>query len=140
MISANIPNDVRKAIYRRDGYACALCGDPRHLHIHHAIPRSSGGGNSPRNLITLCRYCHSMAHGTNLVTDVWLSADEVRQYAEEVQQNAVEYLADLYATAFPESVGLFSEFEVYDYDGNPDMRDIAKSECRVCSHVHGRGW
>ena len=25
MISANIPTSTRKAIYRRDGYRCALC-------------------------------------------------------------------------------------------------------------------
>ena len=25
MISANIPNNIRKMVYRRDGYRCALC-------------------------------------------------------------------------------------------------------------------
>lgn len=139
MISANVPNNVRKAVYRRDGYACALCGDPRHLHIHHAIPRSSGGGNTPRNLIALCRYCHSMAHGTNLLeSQVWLSREETRQYAEEVSQNAVEYLADMYASIFPDP-GLFDPLETVDYSER-DVVETALKECRITAHVHGRGW
>lgn len=89
MISASIPNDVRRAIYRRDGYACALCGDPRDLNIHHVIPRSHGGGNGHHNLICLCRYCHAAAHGFDLA-DNGLTA-------EWVEQAAVEYVSDMYA-------------------------------------------
>ena len=54
MISANIPNSVRKAIYKRDGYRCALCDSNRGLQIHHVMKRSQGGSDSPHNLITLC--------------------------------------------------------------------------------------
>lgn len=139
MFSANIPNEVRRAVYRRDGFACALCGDPRFLHIHHVIPRSSGGGNTPRNLIALCRYCHAMAHGVNLLeSELWLDKDECRQYAEEVQQNCVEYVADLYASAFPDP-GIFSEFDVYDYDNDPGTVDMALGECLVTGAVKRRG-
>lgn len=90
MISANIPNPIRKAIYQRDGYAC-LCGDNRHLHIHHVLPRSSGGGNDPSNLVTLCRYCHSVAHGVYLEP-----AAEGGISPDDVEQAAVEYLSDMY--------------------------------------------
>ena len=41
MISANIPTSTRKAIYRRDGYRCALCDSTQYLQIHHIIPRRS---------------------------------------------------------------------------------------------------
>ena len=44
--AANIPAATRRAVYRRDGYRCALCDDVRGLQIHHAMPRSVGG--SPR--------------------------------------------------------------------------------------------
>lgn len=54
MISANIPTSTRKAIYRRDGYRCALCDSMQYLQIHHIIPRGKGGNNEPDNLITLC--------------------------------------------------------------------------------------
>ncbi len=33
MISANIPTSTRKAIYRRDGYRCALCDSTQYLQI-----------------------------------------------------------------------------------------------------------
>lgn len=89
MISASIPNDIRKAIYHRDGFACALCGDPRHLQIHHVRPRRFNGGNSPMNLITLCRYCHGNAHGIHL--------SELVIEPEEVEQACVEYVSDMYA-------------------------------------------
>lgn len=40
--AANIPTATRRAVYRRDGYRCALCDDVRGLQIHHAMPRSVG--------------------------------------------------------------------------------------------------
>ena len=46
MISANLTKEVRKAVYKRDGYTCALCDSPRGLQVHHAIPRSEGGGTA----------------------------------------------------------------------------------------------
>ena len=90
MISANIDRETRKAVYRRDGYQCALCSSTRYLQIHHAIPRGDGGSvTDPMNLITLCARCHSAAHGLDL--------DELGVTAEEVAQECVVYLADLYA-------------------------------------------
>ena len=63
MISASIPNQTRKAVYRRDGYRCALCDSTKGLQVHHAIPRSQGGNNTEHNLITLCATCHlSLIH------------------------------------------------------------------------------
>lgn len=43
MISANIPKNIRRAVYRRDGFRCALCDSNRGLQIHHVIHRSQGG-------------------------------------------------------------------------------------------------
>ena len=88
MISANISNSTRKAVYRRDGYACALCNDPRHLQIHHFIKRSQGGSDGPQNLITLCQNCHALIHGTNL------TGGDLTQ--EDAEQAALEYLCDYY--------------------------------------------
>ena len=89
MISANIPNNIRKEVYRRDGFRCALCDDTRGLQIHHVVRRSQGGTNLPQNLITLCWRCHAVAHGTVLP-----------EYGEmqpcEIAQACVEYVADYY--------------------------------------------
>ena len=66
MITANIPNSVRRSVYRRDGYRCALCDSATGLQIHHIVHRSEGGSNLPQNLITLCWKCHAVAHGTRM--------------------------------------------------------------------------
>ena len=89
MLSANIPNSIRKSIYRRDGYRCALCDSPKYLQIHHAIPRSVGGSDHPHNLICLCSECHALAHGAKMY--------EGCMNAMEVEQACIEYLADMYA-------------------------------------------
>ena len=93
MISANLDRETRRAVYRRDGFQCALCSSTRYLQIHHAIPRGQGGSRSdPQNLITLCCVCHQQAHGEDLAGMPFTQADVV--------QACVEYLADLYAPAW----------------------------------------
>ena len=89
MISANISNATRKAVYRREGYRCALCDSTKYLQVHHCVKRSHGGTDSAQNLGCLCADCHALAHGINL--NGW---DATR---EDVEQAIVEYLADYYA-------------------------------------------
>ena len=90
MISANIPNATRRAVYARDGFRCAICDDSRALQIHHYCRRSECGNDSLHNLITLCWRCHAIAHGTRL--------PEFPDYmdAAEMEQACAEYLSDLY--------------------------------------------
>ena len=89
MISAGLTNKTRKEVYRRDGYMCALCGDPRRLQIHHYRHRSQGGNDDPMNLITLCSYCHAVIHKQ------WKPEVDYMT-AEELDQACAEYLADYY--------------------------------------------
>lgn len=91
MISAKISNNVRKAVYRRDGWRCALCDSTKYIQIHHIVKRSQGGGNHPHNLITLCADCHALAHGMDLRGLMDVEMDR------PVDQAIVEYMADLYA-------------------------------------------
>lgn len=103
-MNANIPAATRRAVYRRDGYRCALCDDVRGLQIHHVMPRSAGGSDDAMNLITLCWRCHAEAHGTYLPerhpnapkTPEELVAFRVA-LMEDYAQQCVEYVADLYA-------------------------------------------
>lgn len=88
-MNAKLTNDQRKAIYRRDGWQCCLCGSGRYLQIHHYIPRGKGGKNTPHNLITLCSECHALAHGLNL-------HDFPDMTQEDTEQLIVEYLEDYY--------------------------------------------
>ncbi|MCL2495368.1 MAG: HNH endonuclease [Oscillospiraceae bacterium] len=63
MLSAKIPTATRREVYRREGYACALCERRDVIHVHHVRSRALGGGNEPGNLIALCPVCHAIAHG-----------------------------------------------------------------------------
>ena len=89
MISANIPNETRKRVYRRDNYRCALCDSSRYIQIHHYCPRGQGGNDSVENLITLCSVCHGLVHGV-LVPGLDMAP-------QDVEQACCEYLADIYA-------------------------------------------
>ena len=93
---ANINRELRRRIYRRDGWRCALCDSTRYLQIHHVIPRGQGGPREEEmNLITLCADCQALAHGMNLrdLADFDGPGDPERA----VNQAMIEYLADLYA-------------------------------------------
>lgn len=67
---------VRQLVYRRDGYACRVCGAaPRArlatrrsgpLHLDHIIPWSAGGPDRSDNLRTLCGPCNQQR--SNYVT------------------------------------------------------------------------
>jgi len=92
-MTSKLTNTQRKAIYRRDGFQCALCGSSRYLQIHHYIPRGHGGSDNPMNLITLCADCHALVHGFN-------PQDYPDMRPADVEQAIVEYLADYYAPSW----------------------------------------
>ncbi len=46
-----------------DALRCESC-EAEHPEIHHVIPRSDNGDDSPRNLVALCHACHVVAHRT----------------------------------------------------------------------------
>lgn len=65
-----IRSEKRAALYERDNWECAYCGrgprDKRNhrqaqvvLTLDHLVPRSQGGDNSARNLVTACKSCNS---------------------------------------------------------------------------------
>lgn len=88
MLSAGIDKAMRRMVYRRDCYECALCGDRRNLTVHHIVKRSQGGPETEMNLITLCPICHGLAHGTDF--------NDIGKDREEMEQAIVEYMSDLY--------------------------------------------
>jgi len=67
----HIPDPVRSAVLRRDGYKCCTCGwshsewnpsDPRFLELHHVTAHIDKGANTAENLISLCTVCHDLEH------------------------------------------------------------------------------
>lgn len=54
---------LARAIDARDSSRCVYCGDSAddtgsHLHLDHVHPRSLGGEDTSRNLVTACRACN----------------------------------------------------------------------------------
>ncbi len=65
---ASIPPAQRERILARDRHRCRMkgCGNTAFLEVHHLLPRSTGGGNEPGNLVTLCSACHQLVHERGL--------------------------------------------------------------------------
>lgn len=103
-MTANVSKELRKEVYRRDGFRCALCDSTDGLQIHHVKPRGQGGADHPMNLITLCWRCHAAAHGSILLLDEYPSHDEFPNIEQQIQAMkddlelaCVEYVSDYYA-------------------------------------------
>lgn len=66
-------NKAKKKAKERDGWECRFCGVTneqhtqeygRGLEAHHIIKDNDGGADHPRNLITVCRDCHTILENT----------------------------------------------------------------------------
>ena len=104
-MSANISKEMRREVYRRDGFRCALCDSTDVLQIHHIKPRGCGGADHPHNLITLCWRCHSAAHGSLMMLDEYaiknegfgFEDDAIRAMKFDMELECTRYVADYYA-------------------------------------------
>lgn len=59
-------NFSKRAIFYRDNYTCAYCGDrfkPSELSQDHVIPACQGGTKCWENIVTSCRECNSKKGG-----------------------------------------------------------------------------
>lgn len=53
-----IPQEVRVAVWQRDGGRCVDCDSQDKLEFDHVIPIALGGANTERNLQLLCETCN----------------------------------------------------------------------------------
>lgn len=54
----HIPQNVKNAVWQRDGGQCAQCKAISYLEFDHIIPHSKGGANTVGNVQLLCRGCN----------------------------------------------------------------------------------
>jgi hypothetical protein len=52
--------EIRNIILKRDGNQCTKCGKKEDLIVHHIVPWRKCREDSEKNLITLCRACHTV--------------------------------------------------------------------------------
>lgn len=74
-----LPQKIRKAIFKRDGNRCVKCESAvKTIHAHHIVPKEYGGSDNEDNLITLCFACHEEWHAvestSNMSIEEWLKA------------------------------------------------------------------
>ncbi len=53
-----LPKKCKEEVIQRDGNKCRVCGKEQSLSIHHILPHSLNGLDSPENLMQLCQECH----------------------------------------------------------------------------------
>ena len=86
-----ITDTKRLAIYMRDGMCCVYCGgtveEGATLSLDHITPRSKGGGNGSRNLITACKDCNTRRHNKNISAWVEIAAKYNAVSAESVMKD-----------------------------------------------------
>lgn len=61
--------DLRDFVFKRDKGMCVSCAQQGRRvpgkEVHHIVPLSRGGTNTPSNLVTLCLSCHERRHAGN---------------------------------------------------------------------------
>lgn len=72
----------RRNVFQRDNHTCQYCGHKfkaKELNIDHVVPRSRGGPNSWKNLVTSCKPCNAKK-GDDLLTEIgWKLLQEPTQ-------------------------------------------------------------
>lgn len=56
---------TREYVINRDYQQCVLCQTDQQLEVHHIIERAKGGNDTPSNLVTLCKSCHTSIGNKN---------------------------------------------------------------------------
>jgi len=53
-----IPSSVKKAVWKRDGGKCVICGSEVEIEYDHIIPIAKGGSSTIQNIQILCKKCN----------------------------------------------------------------------------------
>lgn len=86
-----IPARLRFAILERDRFHCRYCGAAApsdQLEVDHVQPRSKGGNNNPRNLVTACIACNQ-AKAARILDEI--AADVILMQAPQLLAEIIQH-------------------------------------------------
>jgi HNH endonuclease len=72
-------NERRQRVLLRDEYECVLCGaavDLETAHVHHVKRRSDSGSYEYSNLVCLCKPCHAVMDGHEILSQPYYSIND----------------------------------------------------------------
>lgn len=99
-------------ILYRDNFTCQDCGefhaykneygmiipiDDGQLEVHHILPVSLGGGDEPKNLVTLCKSCHKQRH--NMIKVAHRPGRKIKAVEDNLVFNTMSEAANYYGRA-----------------------------------------
>lgn len=95
-----IPGAVKRAVRKRDGGRCVICGRAGDPHCH-VVRRSAGGMGVEQNIVTLCPRCHYAFDEGLWIKDLEPLGMHSRK---EVRDFLYSYMEHCYPGWSPESV------------------------------------
>ena len=58
--------NIRREVFKRDGYKCVMCGASHPLNVHHVRYPTRWGEEKLEDLITVCDSCHAKIHSKEI--------------------------------------------------------------------------
>ena len=148
-------DNIRQAVFNRDGRKCVVCGSTDILQAHHLTYRNVY--NEPtQDLITLCKTCHSIFHAVDkrreAIETMYSRIDQERadEYVNEFERIRQERLADE-KRVNDESAAILEEIKTeylskdYCKDGDMDMtawevlNPVIEKKCKEHGIKYWRG-
>ena len=138
-------DEIRQAVFDRDGHKCVVCGSTENLRPHHLTYRNVYNENLD-DLVTLCNRCHSIYHNVEnrkKYIDEIYEGDDWRKTVEENQREA-EREEEVAGLIYKE---ITEEYLREDYckDGDMDMMSwdvlnpVIKTKCEKYGVKHYGG-
>lgn len=93
----------RENIFKRDNNTCIYCGSNKKLTLDHIKPKSRGGDNSWKNLVTCCFECNVKKGDMDL--DKFLKYNNLKMRYQPYKPNYLNYIEKL--NDFHESWGYY---------------------------------
>lgn len=92
-LQSNEWKQLRNYVIERDGRRCNICGNYADLCVHHLwYPEQ----DTPDNLVTLCRRCHSDIHNFFAEVDESMKRGELKEKRENVRKALYDFRESVY--------------------------------------------